>query len=75
MVPIFKGIGNIRNCSSYRVVRLPEHRMKVAERVLEKRLRKIVIDDEIQFGSMPERGTIDAVLILRGMHEEYHANG
>ena len=27
----------------------------------------------MQFGSMPERGTIDAVFILRRLQEEYHA--
>ena len=26
----------------------------------------------MQFGFMPERGTIDAVFILRIIHEEYH---
>ena len=31
--------------------------------------------DEMQFGSMPERGTIDAVFILRRMQEEYHDKG
>ena len=41
--------------------------------VLEKRLLRIVIVDEMQFGFMPERGTIDYVFILRRMQEEYHA--
>ena len=36
--------------------------MKVVERVLEKRLCKILTVDEIQFGFMPER-TNSAVLI------------
>ena len=31
--------------------------------------------DEMQFGSMPERGTIDAVFILRRLQEEYYARG
>ena len=31
--------------------------------------------DEMQFGFMLERGTIDAVFILRRLQEEYHANG
>ena len=31
--------------------------------------------DKMQFGFMPERGTIDAVFILRRMEEEYHAKG
>ena len=29
----------------------------------------------MQFGFMPERGRIVAVFILRGMQEEYHAEG
>ena len=33
-------------------------------------LCRIVTVDEIQFGFMPERGTIDAVFILRRMQEE-----
>ena len=41
--------------------------MKVVEIVVEKRLRRIVSVDEMQFGFMPERGTIDAVFILRRM--------
>ena len=35
-VPIFKGKGDIQNCSCYRAVRLLEHGMKVVEGVLEK---------------------------------------
>ena len=38
VVPIFKGMGDIRSCSCYRAVKLLEHGMKVVERVLEKGL-------------------------------------
>ena len=31
--------------------------------------------DEIQFGFMPERGTIDAVFILRRKQEEHNSKG
>ena len=75
VVPIFKGKGDIRNCSCYEAVKLLEHGMKVVERVFEKRLRIIVSFDEMQFGFIPERGTIDAVSMLRRMQEEYHAKG
>ena len=75
MAPVFKGKGDIRNCSCYRAVKLLEHDMKVVERVFEKKLSTIVSVDEMQFGFMPERGTIDAVYILRRMQEEYHAKG
>ena len=63
--PIFKGKGGARNCIYRRVVKLLEHDMKVVERVLERRLCRIVYVDEMQFVFMPERGTIDAVFVLR----------
>ena len=47
VVPIFKGKGDIRNCCCYRAVKLHEHGMKVVERVLEKRLCRIVSVDEM----------------------------
>ena len=43
--------------------------------MLEKRLCGIVSVDEMKFGFMSEKGTIDAVFILRRMQEEYHAEG
>ena len=36
---------------------------------------RIVIANEMTFGFMPERGTIDAVFILRRMHEQCHDKG
>ena len=36
VVPIFKGKGDIRNCTYYRAVKILEHGMKVVEMVLEK---------------------------------------
>ena len=74
-VQIFKGKGDIRNCSCYRAVKLLEHGMKVVERVFEKRFCRIVYVDEMQLGSMSERGAIDVVFILRRMQEKYHAKG
>ena len=73
VVPIFKGKGDISNCSCYRAVKLFEHGMKVVERGVEKRLQRIVSVDEIKCGFIPEIGTNDAVFILRRMKEEYHA--
>ena len=75
VVPIFKGKGDIRNCCCFRAVKLFEHGMNVVKRVLENRLHIIVSVDDMQYGFMPERGTIDAVFILRRMQEEYHAKG
>ena len=54
-------------------MKLLEHGMNVLERVIQKRFCIIVSVGEWQIGFLPERGTIDAVFILRRMHEEYHA--
>ena len=63
LVPIYKGKGDPMECGSYRAVKLLEHGMKVLERVLERRIRDRVNVNEMQFGFMPERGTIDAILL------------
>ena len=74
VVSTFKRKGNIRNCCCCYAMKRLEHGMKVVERVFEKRLCRIVSANEIQFGFMYDRGTIDAIFILRMMQEEYHAN-
>ena len=40
-----------------------------------RRFLRIVFVDEMQFSFMLERGTVDAVFILRRMQEEYHVEG
>ena len=52
VVPIFKGKDNIRNCSCYGAVKLPEHGMKVVQNVLGKGLHRIVSVDEMKIGFM-----------------------
>ena len=64
VVPIFKGRGDIRNCSCYVAVKFLEHGIYVVEMVLEKRFNRIVTVDEMQFGLMSERGAIDAMFML-----------
>ena len=71
LVPIFKGKGDVRNCNTYRGVKLLEHAMKIVERVLKRRIRELVNFDSMQFGFMPGRGTTDALLVARRMQEEY----
>ena len=47
LVPIFKEKGDVRNCNTYRGVKLIEHAMKIAERVLERRIRELVNIDSM----------------------------
>ena len=49
--------------------------MKIAERELERRIQEIVNVQEMQFGFMPGKGTIDALFILKRMQEEYRDKG
>ena len=67
VVPIFKGMGDIRNCSCYIAVGILEHAMKVVERLFVKRLCRTVTVGEMQFGFMSEREATAAVLMLSGM--------
>ena len=71
LVPIFKGKKHVRNCITYKGVKLLEHAMKVVERVLERRIRELVNIDAMQFDLKPGRGTTDALFVVRRMQEEY----
>ena len=71
VVSISKKKGSVRDCASYRGVKILEHGRKVVERLLKKRLRRLVKVDQMQFGFMPGRSTVDAILILRTMQESY----
>ena len=64
VVPIFKGKGDAMNCGAYRGVKLLGHAMKIVEKVLERRMRGMVKVDEMRFGFMPGKETIDAVFIF-----------
>ena len=52
-IPIFKRKADIVNCGMYRGAKLLEHGMKIVEKELDKRLRKIVMIDDMQFSFMP----------------------
>src|SRR5437867_92495 len=71
MVNVYKGKGNALECSSYRGIKLLEHVLKVLERVIETRIRKIVKTDEMQFGFNPGKGTTDAIYIVCQVREKF----
>ena len=53
------------NSGMYIGAKLLENATNIVEKVLQTRLQKIVMIDDMQFGYMPGIGTIDAVLISR----------
>src|SRR6267154_628445 len=71
MVNVYKGKGNALECSSYRGIKLLEHVLKALERVIEARVRKMVKLEEMQFGFSPEKGTTDAIFIVRQVQEKF----
>ena len=71
IVPMFKGEGDVMSCELYKGVKLLEHAMKIVERVLERRIRILFNFNEMQYGFMPGKGTVDAIFIVRRMQEEY----
>ncbi|KAK3561697.1 hypothetical protein QTP86_012539 [Hemibagrus guttatus] len=71
LVLIFKNKGDVQSCSNYRGIKLMSHTMKLWERVVEARLRKVVEICEQQYGFMPRKSTTDAIFALRILMEKY----
>ncbi|KAK3537276.1 hypothetical protein QTP70_007003 [Hemibagrus guttatus] len=71
LVPIFKNKGDVQSCSNYRGIKLMSHTMKLWEKVVEARLRKVVEICEQQYGFMPRKSTTDAIFALRILMEKY----
>ncbi|KAK3571406.1 hypothetical protein QTP86_010698 [Hemibagrus guttatus] len=71
LVPIFKNKGDMQSCSNYRGIKLMSHTMKLWERVVEARLRKVVEICEQQYGFMPRKSATDAIFALRILMEKY----
>ena len=55
----FQGERGCNELGVYRGVKLLKHAMKIVEKVLETRLRHMVKVNQMQFGFMPGKGTID----------------
>ncbi|KAM3304093.1 hypothetical protein P3S67_015125 [Capsicum chacoense] len=71
MIPLYKNKGDIQSCNNYRGIKLLSHSMKIWERVVEVRLRRIVSISENQFGFMPGRSTTEAIHLVRRLVEQY----
>src|SRR5664279_822137 len=73
MTNVYKGKGDALECGAYRGIKLLEHVMKILERVIDGRVRRIVKVDDMQFGFMAVKGTTDALFIVRQLQEKYLA--
>uniref|UniRef100_A0A8I6YFU2 Reverse transcriptase domain-containing protein n=1 Tax=Hordeum vulgare subsp. vulgare TaxID=112509 RepID=A0A8I6YFU2_HORVV len=71
LVPIFKNKGDVRSCTNYRGIKLMSHTMKLWERVIEHRLRRLTSVTKNQFGFMPGRSIMEAIFLVRQLMERY----
>jgi hypothetical protein len=71
LVPIFKNKGDIQSYTNHRGIKLMIHTMKVWERVIEYRLRKLTIVFKNQFCSMHEKSTMEAIFLIRWLMKRY----
>ena len=73
LVPIFTGKRDPLNPNCSRGIKLLELAFRLYEKILDGRLREVVDIDKIQHGFMSERGTVDAVFVLRRLSEKFRA--
>ena len=73
IVNLYKGRGGALNRGNNRGLKLIEQVMKVLGRVVEELIRQIVEIDYMQCGFMSDRGTTDAILIVRQLQEKHLA--
>jgi Reverse transcriptase (RNA-dependent DNA polymerase) len=71
LVPIFKNKGDIQSCTNYRGIKFMSHTMKLWERVIEHRLRKLTTISKNQFGFILGRSTIEAIFLIRQLMERH----
>ena len=71
ITPIYKGKSDIMDCKNYRGIKLLSHTFKIWERIIEARIRSILIPHETHLGFRPGRGTTDAIFMLRQVMEKY----
>ncbi|KAF3656754.1 putative U-box domain-containing protein 34-like [Capsicum annuum] len=71
MIPLYKNKGDIQSCNNYRGIKLLSHTMKIWERVVERRLRRVVSISENQFGFMPGRSTTETIHLVKRLMEQY----
>jgi Reverse transcriptase (RNA-dependent DNA polymerase) len=71
LVPIFKNKGDIQSCTNYKGIKLMSHTMKLWERVIEYRLRKLTTVSKNQFDFMPGRSTMEEIFLIRQVMERH----
>ena len=76
ITPIYKQKGDPLECNNFRGIILLSHTLKLWERVVESRLRKMVCHiSERQYGFQPGKSTIQPLFCLRMLQEKHRVSG
>ena len=70
ITPIYKQKGDPLECNNFRGIKLLNHTLRLWERVVESRLRKIM-NSEKQYGFQPGKSTIQPLFCLRMLQEKH----
>ena len=73
IVCLYKGKGDALDRGNNRGLKLTEQAMKILERIVDGLIRQVVSIDDSKFGFVPERGTTDAIFVVRQLQEKYLA--
>lgn len=71
MVPLYKNKGDILIYNNYTGIKLLFHIMKVWERAVDMKVRKVESISKNQFGFMPRRSTTNAIHLVRRGVQKY----
>ena len=71
ITPIYKQTGDPLECNNFRGITILSHTLKLWERVVESRLRKMVNTSERQYGFQPGMSTIQPLFCLRMLQEKH----
>ena len=75
ITPIYKQKGDPLECNNFRGIKRLSHTLKLWERVVESRLRKMVNISERQYGFQPGKSTIQPLFCLRMLQEKHREFG
>ena len=71
MTPLYKGKGNMTECTNYRGIKLMCHGIKLYDRLVEDRLRQVIEISSTQYGFQQGKSTTEPIVALRMMQEKH----
>ena len=71
IVPIYKQQGDPLECGNFRGIKLLEHGIKMFEKIIERKLRKLIKVNNMQFRFSPGKGTTNEVFIIQHLQEKH----